>query len=66
MLKLKEKSNENKTTTTKKHNAQIILNAGEDLEHVNICAFLVGMQNWDSFSEGLWFIIKLITHLQLL
>ena len=45
MLKLKEKSNENKTTTTKKHNAQIILNAGEDLEHVNICAFLVGMQN---------------------
>ena len=49
-----------------KNTAQIILNAGEDLEYVNICAFLVGMQNWDSFSEGLWFIIKLITHLQLL
>lgn len=27
------------------NNAQIILNAGEDLEYVNICAFLVGMQN---------------------
>ena len=23
------------------------------------------MKNWDSFSEGLWFIIKLITHLHL-
>ena len=43
MFKLKEKSNENKLTTTTKK--QCTDNAGEDLEHVNICAFVVGMQN---------------------
>ena len=51
-------------TKQQQKNAQIILNAGDDLEQVNFCTFLVGMENWDSFSEGWWFIIKLIAHLQ--
>ena len=52
---LKFKKNLKKTKQQQK-NTQIILNAGDDLEQVNFCTFLIGMENWDSFSEGWWFI----------